>query len=41
MCYPLLIVVVVMYSLRDNRGIDLMEWKLGDLMETENGRKID
>ena len=37
MCYPSVIVVVVMYSLKDNRGIDAMEWKLGDPMETENG----
>ena len=37
MCYPSVIVVVVMYSLRDNRGIDVMKWKLGDPMETENG----
>ena len=41
MCYPSVIVVVMMYSLRDNRGIDVMEWKLGDLMETENGVGID
>ena len=37
MCYPSVIVVVVIYSLRENRGIDVMEWKLGDPMETENG----
>ena len=39
MCYPSIIVVVVVYSLRGNRGIDVMEWKLGDPMETENGMK--
>ena len=39
MCYPSTIVVVVVYSLRGNRGIDVMEWKLDDLMETENGMK--
>ena len=39
MCYPSTMVVVVVYSLRGDRGIDVMEWKLGDLMETENGMK--
>ena len=39
MCYPSIIVVVVVYSLRGNRGINVMEWKLGDPMETENEMK--
>ena len=39
MCYPSTIVVVVVYSLRGNGGIDVMKWKLGDPMETENRMK--